>query len=59
MRPTYAATWWGKDLGSSSSGFGVFSLNGAYRVTPRQVKLSAGVDNLLDKTYSRAPEPRG
>ena len=34
-----------------SSGFGVFSLNGAYRVT-RNVKLSAGVDNLFDKAYT-------
>ena len=40
----------GQDLGESS-GFGVFSLNGAYRVT-KQVKLSAGVDNLLDKNYA-------
>ena len=40
----------GKDFGESS-GFGVLSLNGAYRVS-KQVKLSAGVDNLLDKNYS-------
>ncbi|MDF5827143.1 TonB-dependent copper receptor [Pseudomonas aeruginosa] len=33
------------------AGFGVFSLNGAYRVT-RNVKLSAGVDNLFDKDYT-------
>ncbi|MBK4512877.1 TonB-dependent receptor, partial [Enterobacter hormaechei] len=33
----------GKDF-DKSAGFGVFSLNGAYRVT-RNVKLSAGVDN--------------
>ena len=40
----------GKDFGSSS-GFAVLSLNAAYRLTP-DIKLSAGVDNLLDKTYS-------
>jgi iron complex outermembrane receptor protein len=40
----------GKDL-EKSSGFGVFSLNAAYRVSP-ELKLSAGVDNLFDKTYS-------
>jgi iron complex outermembrane receptor protein len=40
----------GQDLGESA-GFGVLSLNGAYRVS-KQVKLSAGVDNLLDKNYA-------
>lgn len=40
----------GKDF-DSSSGFAVFSLNTAYRLTP-DVKLSAGVDNLFDKAYS-------
>ena len=40
----------GKDF-DKSAGFGVFSLNGAYRVT-RNVKLSAGVDNLFDKDYT-------
>jgi iron complex outermembrane receptor protein len=34
-----------------SAGFGVFSLNATYRVN-RHVKLSAGVDNLLAKTYA-------
>lgn len=34
-----------------SSGFGVLSLNAAYRVS-KNFKLSAGVDNLLDKAYS-------
>ncbi|MFV0453733.1 MAG: TonB-dependent copper receptor [Pseudomonas sp.] len=34
-----------------SSGFGVFSLNGAYRVN-QSFKLSAGIDNLFDKAYS-------
>ena len=40
----------GKDLGDSS-GFGVFSLNGAYRIN-KHLKVSAGVDNLLDKAYA-------
>lgn len=40
----------GQDL-DDSAGFGVLSLNGAYRVS-QQVKLSAGVDNLLDKRYA-------
>lgn len=40
----------GQDLGDSS-GFGVFSLNGAYRFS-ESVTLSTGVDNLLDKTYA-------
>ena len=40
----------GKDL-APSSGFGVLSLNAAYRFN-EQFKLSAGIDNLLDKTYS-------
>lgn len=40
----------GKDF-DESSGFGVLSFNGAYRLS-RNFKLSAGVDNLLDKAYS-------
>lgn len=40
----------GKDFGSSS-GFGVFSLNGAYRLSENW-KVSAGIDNLFDKNYS-------
>ncbi|QIB50230.1 TonB-dependent copper receptor [Pseudomonas sp. OIL-1] len=40
----------GQDLGDSS-GFGVLSLNGAYRFS-EAVTLSTGVDNLLDKTYA-------
>ncbi len=40
----------GQDFGATS-GFGVFSLNGAYRVS-EHVKLSAGVDNLFDKDYA-------
>lgn len=40
----------GQDVGSSA-GFGVFSLNGAYRLN-EQMKVSVGVDNLLDKAYA-------
>ena len=40
----------GKDF-DQSAGFGVLSWNGAWRVS-QQFKLSAGVDNLLDKAYS-------
>jgi len=34
-----------------SAGFGVFSVNGAYRLN-QNFKVSAGVDNLFDKVYS-------
>ncbi len=40
----------GQDLGATG-GFGVFSLNASYRST-RSVLVSAGVDNLFDKTYA-------
>lgn len=40
----------GKDF-DESAGFGVLAVNGAYRVN-RNFKLTAGVDNLLDKNYS-------
>ncbi|MDM2934834.1 TonB-dependent copper receptor [Citrobacter sp. Cu233] len=40
----------GKDF-NSSPGFAVFSANAAYKVN-KYVKISAGVDNLFDKTYS-------
>lgn len=40
----------GKDF-DSSTGFAVVSANAAYRVN-QNVKVSAGVDNLLDKEYS-------
>ncbi|WP_095186041.1 TonB-dependent copper receptor [Pseudomonas sp. Irchel 3H9] len=40
----------GKDY-DKSSGFGVFSLNGAYRIT-KNVKVSTGVDNLFGKAYA-------
>ncbi|MFP3996234.1 TonB-dependent copper receptor [Pseudomonas capeferrum] len=40
----------GKDY-DKSAGFGVFSLNGAYKVN-NNLKLSAGVDNLFGKTYA-------
>ncbi|WP_243039058.1 TonB-dependent copper receptor [Dyella sedimenti] len=40
----------GQDLGPSG-GFGVFSLNAGYRIG-RTWTLSAGIDNLFDKTYA-------
>lgn len=40
----------GKDF-APSAGFGVLSLNGAWQVSPR-VRLSSGLDNVLDKAYS-------
>ncbi len=40
----------GKDF-SKSAGFGVFSLNGAYRIN-QHVKVSSGVDNLFNKAYA-------
>lgn len=40
----------GKDF-DESAGFGVLAVNGAYRLN-KNLKLSAGVDNLLDKAYS-------
>lgn len=40
----------GQDFGKSA-GFGVFSLNGSYKLS-KQLKVSAGVDNLFDKNYT-------
>jgi iron complex outermembrane receptor protein len=40
----------GQDLGPSA-GFGVFSLNGGYRINPTAT-VSAGIDNLFNKTYT-------
>ncbi|MET4727127.1 iron complex outermembrane receptor protein [Lysobacter enzymogenes] len=40
----------GQDIGRSR-GFAVFSLNGGYRFSDK-LKLSAGIDNLFDRTYS-------
>ena len=40
----------GQDL-DESAGFGVFSLNAAYRVN-KNLKVSSGVDNLFGKTYA-------
>ena len=40
----------GQDVGETS-GFGVFSLNGGYRMNKR-VKITAGIDNLFDKKYA-------
>jgi iron complex outermembrane receptor protein len=40
----------GKDY-DKSGGFGVFSLNGAYRIN-KNWKVSTGVDNLFGKAYA-------
>jgi len=40
----------GKDF-DKSAGFGVFSLNAAYRVN-KHFKVSTGVDNLFGKAYA-------
>jgi iron complex outermembrane receptor protein len=40
----------GQDFGESA-GFGVFSINAAYRLN-KQFKVSTGVDNLFDKAYA-------
>ena len=40
----------GKDFGPSA-GFGVLSVNAGYKVN-QQIKLTAGIDNLLKKTYA-------
>ena len=40
----------GQDVGETS-GFGVFSINGGYRMNKR-VKITAGIDNLFDKKYA-------
>jgi len=40
----------GQDIGPSA-GFGVFSLNGAYRIDRRHT-LTAGIDNVFNKTYA-------
>jgi iron complex outermembrane recepter protein len=40
----------GQDIGASS-GFAIFSLNAAYK-PKKGMLLSAGVDNLFDKTYA-------
>jgi len=40
----------GQDIGKTA-GFGVFSINGGYRMN-KQVKITAGIDNLFDKKYA-------
>ena len=40
----------GRDLGPSS-GFAVFSLNGAWRINDT-LRLAAGIDNLFDRDYA-------
>lgn len=40
----------GQDLGPTD-GFGIFSMNASYKPT-KAIRVSAGVDNLFDKTYA-------
>ncbi|MDR2014866.1 MAG: TonB-dependent copper receptor [Azoarcus sp.] len=47
----------GQDIGPTA-GFGVFSINGGYR--PRKdLRLTAGIDNLFDKAYAEAISKSG
>ncbi|MDT8317398.1 MAG: TonB-dependent copper receptor [bacterium] len=45
-----SGTIYGTDIGETD-GFEVLSINGGYRLT-KDIHFTAGVDNLLDKTYS-------
>jgi len=47
----------GQDIGSTP-GFGVFSINGGYRLR-KDLRLTAGVDNLFNKTYAEAISKAG
>jgi iron complex outermembrane receptor protein len=47
----------GQDIGPTA-GFGVFSLNGGYRLR-KDLRLTAGIDNLFDKTYAEAISKSG
>ena len=46
----------GQDIGATG-GFGVLSFNGGSQ--HKVLQLSAGIDNLLDKTYAEAHQPVG
>ncbi|MCL2022227.1 MAG: TonB-dependent copper receptor [Betaproteobacteria bacterium] len=48
----------GQDIGSKTSGFGVFSLNAGYRLR-KDLRLTAGIDNLFNKTYAEAISKSG
>ncbi|MCL2590713.1 MAG: TonB-dependent copper receptor [Betaproteobacteria bacterium] len=48
----------GQDIGEPTSGFGVFSINGGYRLR-KDVRLTAGIDNLFNKTYAEAISKSG
>lgn len=47
----------GQDIGRTA-GFGVFSVNGAYRAS-KSVQIAAGIDNLFDKSYAEHISRRG
>ncbi|MDR2880489.1 MAG: TonB-dependent copper receptor [Azoarcus sp.] len=48
----------GQDVGEPTAGFGVFSINGGYRFR-KDLRLTAGVDNLFDKTYAEHISKKG
>jgi len=48
----------GQDIGERTAGFGVFSINGGYRFR-KDLRLTAGVDNLFDKVYAEAISKSG
>ncbi|MDR2173784.1 MAG: TonB-dependent copper receptor [Burkholderiales bacterium] len=43
----------GQDIGEPTAGFGVFSINGGYRFR-KELYLTAGIDNVFNKTYAEA-----
>ncbi|MCL2298436.1 MAG: TonB-dependent copper receptor [Proteobacteria bacterium] len=43
----------GQDIGEPTAGFGVFSVNGGYRFR-KELYMTAGIDNLFNKTYAEA-----
>jgi iron complex outermembrane receptor protein len=48
----------GQDIGEPTAGFGVFSINGGYRFR-KDLYLTAGIDNLFNKTYAEAISKSG
>jgi len=48
----------GQDIGGKTPGFGVFSINGGYRLR-KELRLTAGVDNLFNKKYAEAISKSG
>lgn len=48
----------GQDISTPAAGFGVFSINGGYRFR-KDLRLTAGIDNLFNKTYAEAISKSG